>query len=153
MTKWHHRIFLAIAARVGDLESKSFGVLAMFRSFLTLTAAISAMTLVPSPAFAANWVAIVRTDTMFVEIDSTSINRTGETVRFWSRITYTSEANGWAKDVTLEEANCKTGQSRNVQITVYFVDGSNRTTGSPGPWRYVTPGTVGKESFDFVCGY
>lgn len=119
-------------------------------------AAISALTLSnfcsTASCLAADWSNIAQGANSTIFIDTSSIQRNGQIVRYWTRTENVKAKNGWKADVTLEESNCATGQKRYIQITIYREDGTIDTTSTAGEWRYAVPETIGYSVLQYVCG-
>ena len=111
--------------------------------------------LTATPALAdADWVQVAKNEdgTRTEYIDRSSISITGPIRRFWIRTDYVNEPHGYKQMRSLGEDNCASGQWRQLQNTVYKVDGTN--TGpmvTDQSWSYVTPGTMGAAEHDYVC--
>jgi hypothetical protein len=103
-------------------------------------------------AWAADWVYVDKTDdgTQTTYIDKSSIHRTGNIVQFWQRADYVNDKNGWKSDTTLYQVDCITHRGRWLSLTIYYVDGNNRTQGA-SDWAYTVPETMGETAEKFVC--
>lgn len=119
-----------------------------------LSVALGAMILTPSQALAADWVYAASTATGFsMDVDRSSIHRSGDTVQYWQRTTYhPKNLPAWEKYVILIEGNCATGQSRELQITVFKLDGSvSSTESNPGQWTYNPPESISEATLKVAC--
>ena len=114
---------------------------------------VALVTIIPSSAFASEWVLVTSTPPPVSKtyVDKDSIKRTASTIRYWSRSDHESHKAGWKKSLSLVEADCADGRYRNLQITVYYVDGTNASTSTPSTWTYPVPETVGQSEMDYVC--
>ena len=114
---------------------------------------IASAVVMPSPAFAEDWVmvGVDANQSRKIYIDRSSIRRSGAMVRYWTKAEYNNHPDGWAKDHTLEEANCSTSQTHILQIGVVFTNGRSVLENRPGEWVYVTPGSLADATFKFAC--
>lgn len=120
----------------------------------TMIAALMLLTATPAVA-ETDWVAVSQSDdsAFTTYIDVSSINITGSIRRFWERRDYVNNPKGWKQAKVLKEANCASGQSRKLQFTIYFANGTNAGGAAPDQsWEYVVPDTVGGTVQDYVCG-
>ena len=119
----------------------------------TLTAALLLFTATPALA-EADWVQVNKIDdgTQTSYIDKSSIRITGPIRRYWQRLDFVNDRDGWKQSVALYESNCTTDQRRILQLTVYMVDGTNDTTTVKDQlWHYVIPDTVAADLHNYVC--
>lgn len=118
-----------------------------------ITLGISALAFTPQAAFAAEWVLAGEggTSKTKIYVDVTSIKRTGLIITYWTRTEYVNDKRGWKRDLSLIEANCTTGQKRDLQTAVYYENGTSDSSSSPSRWRYVVPDSVGKMELDLAC--
>lgn len=87
-------------------------------------------------------------------VETTSIRRSDQLVRYWVRQRYEEPVGEWAGTTTLEEIDCSEGKIRILQQTSDHVDPANLEapdTQPPDPWSYIEPGTSDAAVFEYVC--
>jgi hypothetical protein len=138
---------------------------ALVRIYLALVAAVASAT--PYIANAkSDWVFVSNAKKQgdsagfVVQIDKTSLRKTGPKVLYWLRIanadsvsfSETSVNFKVAEGPSLYEDNCTTSQLRIVQGNLIWGYGGPAVPISrPGPWQYIEPDSLAEKVHAFVC--
>lgn len=116
------------------------------------TLAILIALLTPERALAEpHWIQVGGTENFIQYVDTSSINKTKNLVRYFVKWDYYKEVElKITKIVSLYESDCVTDKNRTVQLNVYTKDG-NVVSGGATEWEYVMPETVTNTVHKFVC--
>lgn len=112
---------------------------------------------VATPAIAATWVRVASDNLGAVYyIDSESIRRTGDIVRYWLRVDYSNDATiAWRETKSYYKADCAAWTLLELQQTNYdargFVVGSQAWS-DYGAMRQIIPDSTGEAAAEYACG-
>jgi hypothetical protein len=123
---------------------------------------ILALLLACGTAQAAEWVLLDKTSEsggkMDVFVDVSSIRIAGPVRRVWVKLVNKPPTPFHGKSVThsvtFDAYNCGDETRKNESLAMYFTDGNNISDSEPDQkWEPVTPDTVERTIFDFICAW
>ena len=104
------------------------------------------------------WFLAVSDDKMMIDyIDATSITPSNGNVRrawTWTFHSTGADTDAGSHQVMLIEVNCRTRETRALQMTFYDSRGevnTYRSENAPEQWNYVVPETFGEAEMQFIC--
>lgn len=75
----------------------------------------------------------------------------GRLIRAWFKGEYPDTEQKISSNISLHEFNCSKGTYRLLQGTLFFRDGSARSSNQPSDWEYPLPESVAEMEFKQVC--
>lgn len=75
----------------------------------------------------------------------------GSLIQAWFKAVDPDSDKKISYSISLHEFNCRKGTYRLLQGTLYFRDGSARSSNEPSPWEYPLPGSLAEMEFRQIC--
>ena len=120
---------------------------------MTVTGCVLALVLFGlSGAEGADWVVVAETDNSVTWVDKQSIRRSpGGMVRAWVRLEQKDPSTSVKEMDAYNDFDCTRAKWRGLGLTIYYRNGTSASAPQEQSWTHITPGTVEKAVFDYLC--